>query len=268
MSLSIHNKIKTKIDKFAQTNNVPNILLYGSCGSGKRYLVNYLINKIYDNDKNTIKDFVKIENCAHGKGIKFIREDLKFFAKTNLNTNGSNIFKTIILLNADKLTIDAQSALRRCIEVFSNTTRFVMVVEDRYKLLKPILSRLCDIYVPLPIINNIEVNLHHVKINDCFCDKYDKKKLNKLRLTLQNFKPKTTKDVVEMCNLLYNNGYSALDVINNMEKHSNDDISKYTKLITFNKVKRELKNEKLLLLFILNFIYLRSEYNLENVCIM
>lgn len=268
MSLDIHSEIKKKLDKFAKTNSVPNILLYGSCGSGKRYLVNYLINIIYNNDKNIIKNYVKFENCAHGKGIKFIREDLKFFAKTNLNTNGSNIFKTIILLNADKLTIDAQSALRRCIEVFSNSTRFVMVVEDRYKLLKPILSRLCDIYVPLPIIDNKELNLHRVKINVCFCDKYEKKKLSKLRTTLQNFEPKTIKDVVEMSNILYDNGYSGFDVINNMEKYSNEDIGKYIKLITFNKVKRELKNEKLLLLFILNFIYLRSEYNLENVCIM
>ena len=48
------------------------------------------------------------------------------------------MFKSIILLNADKLTIDAQSALRRCIEVFNHTTRFFIIVEDRYKLLKPI----------------------------------------------------------------------------------------------------------------------------------
>ena len=63
-------------------------------------------------------------NCAHGKGIKFIREELKFFAKTNINLKEGEIFKSIVLLNADKLTIDAQSALRRCIELFNHTTRF------------------------------------------------------------------------------------------------------------------------------------------------
>ena len=65
-------------------------------------------------------------NCAHGKGIKFVREELKFFAKTNMK-NKCN-FKTVILSNADKLTVDAQSALRRCIELFSHTTRFFIII--------------------------------------------------------------------------------------------------------------------------------------------
>jgi hypothetical protein len=57
-------------------------------------------------------------------------------------------FKTIVLFNADSLTIDAQSALRRCIELFSYNTRFFIVVENKEKLLNPILSRFCEIYVP------------------------------------------------------------------------------------------------------------------------
>jgi len=88
-----------------------------------------------------MKNYVMNVNCAHGKGIKFIRDDLKFFARTNIDLQDGNIFKSIILLNADKLTIDAQSALRRCIELFSHSTRFFIVVDDKYKLLKPILSR-------------------------------------------------------------------------------------------------------------------------------
>ena len=55
-----------------------------------------------------IKNYIMTVNCAHGKGIKFIREELKFFARTNINLQEGSIFKSIILLNADKLTIDAQ----------------------------------------------------------------------------------------------------------------------------------------------------------------
>ena len=84
--------------------------------------------------KKLTKAYVMNVNCAHGKGIKFVREELKFFAKTHINIKGSGHFKTIILSNADKLTIDAQSALRRCIELFSHTTRFFIIVEDKYKL--------------------------------------------------------------------------------------------------------------------------------------
>ena len=72
-------------------------------------------------------------NCSHGKGIKFIREELKYFAKSQINSNGGDNFKSILLINADKLTFDAQSAIRRCIELFSYNTRFFIVVEDKYK---------------------------------------------------------------------------------------------------------------------------------------
>ena len=61
--------------------------------------------------------------------------------------------KSIILFNAGNLTTDAQSALRRCIEQFSHTTRFFIIVENTDLLLKPILSRFCNIYIPHPIIN-------------------------------------------------------------------------------------------------------------------
>ena len=78
----------------------------------------------------------------------------------------------MLLLNADKLTIDAQSALRRCIELYSCSTRFFIVVEDKYKLLKPILSRFCDIYISLPLINGnlTNLNLYNLQKNNKFID--------------------------------------------------------------------------------------------------
>ena len=165
MSLIIHEEIINKLNYYITINKIPNIIFHGGSGCGKRTIVNNFINNIYNNDKDKIKSFVMIVNCAHGKGIKFIREELKFFAKTHIYSNGGNIFKSIILLNADKLTIDAQSALRRCIELFSHNTRFFIIVEDKYKLLKPILSRFCEIYIPEHRDeNNNVVNLHQYKI--------------------------------------------------------------------------------------------------------
>ena len=99
-----------------------------------------------------------IVDCIQSNGIKFIRDDLKFFSKSQINNN-TGIFKTVLLLNAGHLTIDAQSALRRCIEQFSNTTRFFIIIEDKSKLLKPLISRFCDIYIPYPNINK-ETNLY------------------------------------------------------------------------------------------------------------
>ena len=56
--------------------------------------------------------------------VSNLLEDLKFFSRSQINNQYGNNFKTIVLLNAGNLTIDAQSALRRCIEQYSNTTRF------------------------------------------------------------------------------------------------------------------------------------------------
>ena len=111
--IPIHQNIKNKLDYFHKNKKIPNIIFNGPSGSGKSKLVNEFITLIYDNNKEKIKDFVMYVNCAHRKGIKFIREELKFFAKTHINSNGGDTFKSIILLNGDKLTMDAQSALRR-----------------------------------------------------------------------------------------------------------------------------------------------------------
>ena len=118
-------------------------------------------------------------NCAHSKGIRFIRDELKFFAKTNIQNQNGLFFKSIVLFNAGNLTTDAQSALRRCIEQFSHTTRFFIIVEDTNLLLKPILSRFCNIHIPLPIINNNRLSLHNIqKITD---SKYYNNKINWLK---------------------------------------------------------------------------------------
>jgi hypothetical protein len=65
---------------------------------------------------------------------------------------------------------------------------------------------------------------------------------------------------------LYEKGYSSIDLIRYIEKHANiDELKKYEYLITFQKVKREFRNEKLLMLFILYFLVFRSELTLENI---
>ena len=123
-ALIIHQPIKRKLHDFYETNRIPHIIFYGPSGCGKQTIVKEFLKKIYRSNEEMVKNNVMYVNCAHGKGIKFIREDLKFFAKTNVQLNGGYSFKSVILLNADNLTIDAQSALRRCIEQFSQNTRF------------------------------------------------------------------------------------------------------------------------------------------------
>jgi DNA polymerase III delta prime subunit len=270
--LDIHSSIKEKLDYYYKIHKIPNIIFHGSDGSGKKTIVNEFIHKIYDNNKEKIKDFVMYVNCAHGKGIKFIREEIKFFAKTHINSNGGDIFKSIILLNADKLTMDAQSALRRCIELFSHTTRFFIIIEDKYKLLKPILSRFCEIYIAEPIINNKPVNLHKYILTKTFAlDKIKHKSQECLKKEIEKTCNNniTNIQLTEFSTKLYEKGYSALDIINLLENNTNfshlTDLKRYEFLIAFNKVRKEFRNEKLLIFFILNFIYLNPDKCLENI---
>ena len=79
--MEIHKEIQDKLDTFFETKKIPNLIFHGSSSSGKITIVQNFINKIYNNDKHSIKTNVMMVNCSHGKGIKFIREELKFFAK-------------------------------------------------------------------------------------------------------------------------------------------------------------------------------------------
>ena len=274
--LNIHQSIKDKLEFFYSSHKIPNLLFHGTTGSGKRTIVNEFIHKIYDNDREKIKTFVMYVNCSHGKGIKFIRDELKFFAKTHINSNSGNTFKSIVLLNADKLTMDAQSALRRCIELFSHNTRFFIVAEDKYNLMKPILSRFCEIYVPEPVINGAIVNLYKYNLNNLFNMKDVKTaRLEALKKELlKTINKKITIDkLMGLCSKLYEKGYSGLDIIQLLENHKFLETSlsvekRYELLIAFNRVRKEFRNEKLLILFILNFVFLSSELSLENISFM
>jgi DNA polymerase III delta prime subunit len=274
--LNIHENIKEKLDFFYKSHKIPNLLFHGNTGSGKRTIVNDFIHKIYDNDREKIKSFVMYVNCSHGKGIKFIRDELKFFAKTHINSNGGNTFKSIVLLNADKLTMDAQSALRRCIELFSHNTRFFIVAEDKYNLMKPILSRFCEIYVPEPVLNGNIINLYNYNLNSVFNMndiKVNRQELLKKELLKVTNKKLTIEKLMLFCTKLYEKGYSGLNIIHLLENHkfleSSITIEKrYELLIAFNRVRKEFRNEKLLILFILNFIFLSSDLSLENISFM
>ena len=292
---NLHKNIVEKLDFFYQNNQIPHIIFYGSSGSGKKTLVYKFIGKIYDNDKQKMKNNVMFVNCSHGKGIKFIRDELKFFAKTNLQSNNGIKFKSIVLFNADSLTNDAQSALRRCIEIFSYNTRFFIIVENKHKLLNPILSRFCEIYVPeyipcspntncSPKIENLhqyhlkqkfDTNLLESDKQKWFVDIFTEKKQNhpnalrSLDLSLRNVYKQSFSDHKHLLNIsseIYEKGYSCIDLINYMNNFSQlSGLEKSNMMMCFHKIKSEFRCEKLLLFYMLDFIYLRKDKNIENI---
>jgi DNA polymerase III delta prime subunit len=271
MSLKIHTDIIEKLIYFHKIQKIPNIIFHGNSGYGKKTILNKFINIIYNNDKERIRNFVMYVNCSHGKGIKFIREEMKYFAKTHINNEGGNIFKSIILLNADNLTIDAQSALRRCLELFTHSTRFFIIVEDKYKLLRPILSRFCEIYIPKPVISGAYVNLYKYNLNQTFKLNSIKNKRNEALIKeLRQIKDNVRHDeIIMLSNKLYENGFSALDIITALENKDMFDfllhIKRYELLFFFNKLRTKIRCETMLIMFMLHFIYIDKEYSVKNI---
>jgi GTPase SAR1 family protein len=266
--LDVHKNILDKLDYFHKSNKIPHIIFHGSSGSGKRTIVNQFLNKIYNNEKHKIKSNVMFVNCAHGKGIKFIREELKFFAKTNIQSNNGIIFKSIVLLNADYLTIDAQSALRRCIELFSYNTRFFIIVENKNKLLNPILSRFCEIYVPEIMEEGKVLNLHEKYITRNYKIKYNEDFVDWIneRINKMDFDNISHSEFTDFAVEIYEKGLSCLDFMKWLKQTDMfDDLEKSSAYMCFDKIKIEFRSEKLLLLYMFDFLFLRSKNDLKCI---
>ena len=255
--LDIHTNINSKLNSFIKKKMVPNIIFHGPHGSGKKTIMSSFLDSIYHDKK---EGFIITINCGYNNGIKYIRDKIKQFSKTHVSDNK---FKTIILLNADKLTIDAQSAIRRCIEIFSISTRFFMIIHNKDKLLKPIISRFCYIHVPYPIINNVEINLHRLNLHSF--TEINKKRSRYLNQSIYNLKKnKSLLNIFKSGQLLYKKAYSGNDIINYVVKNQNNN----SLIVLFNKLKMEIRNDELLIIIFLYFYLFRCDYILENISII
>jgi hypothetical protein len=248
MDESIHANIKEKLNFYIANGKIPNIVFHGEPFHGKKTLLNYFIQNLYSDNHEVIKKYVMYVNCAHGKGIKFIRDEVKFFAKTHMHCDEHHLFKSIVFLNADHLTIEAQSALRRCIELYSHSTRFFIVLVDKYKLLKPILSRFCEMYVP-------EVLEAKPAPSD--------RRMESLKRLLLQFQQQS-KDTPDACDVFgwaeqcYERGFRVLDVLTWLEHTQFLALTperRYELLFQFHKVKKDFRNEKLFFVFVFDVLF-------------
>ena len=264
--LNIHSDIIQKLNLFIEKRFVPNILLYGPSGSGKKYLINNFLLKVYNHQNDVIKNNIMYVNCIHGKGINFIRDELKLFAKTNVN---GLYFKSIILVMIDKLTLDAQSALRRCIELYNHNTRFFAIVENKSSLIRPLLSRFCDMKINYPELNGTKINLHeYFKINNISVQQNKQKATEIVNNVFQKYlkiHPSTNNhsshpsynisSCIDDVKYMYENGITSLDCIWYIENNlNNTHLSKYHQVLLvvhFHKIRLVIRNEMLMIFLIL-----------------
>mgnify|MGYP001222243285 CR=1 FL=1 len=138
--------VVTRVKAFVEQQNMPHLLFAGPAGVGKSTLALVIARKLFGESwKN---NFLEL-NASDERGIDIVRVKIKDFARTK--AFGDVPFKIILLDEADALTKEAQQALRRTMENYTSTCRFILSCNYLSKILDPIQSR-CAIFKfkPLP----------------------------------------------------------------------------------------------------------------------
>jgi replication factor C small subunit len=132
--------IVERLSAYAKTRSMPHMLFAGPAGSGKTTCAIALARELYGDEW---RDNLIELNASDERGIDIVRGKIKDFARAA--SIGSSNFKIIFLDEADSLTSDAQAALRRTMERYTQTCRFVLSCNYSSKIIEPIQSR-CAVF--------------------------------------------------------------------------------------------------------------------------
>jgi replication factor C small subunit len=134
-----HEEITKRLQSYVDIQNIPNLLFSGPAGTGKTSSSIAMAREMFGN--NFSQNFLEL-NASDDRGIDVVRNTIKDFARTLAFDSN---FKIIFLDECDALTQDAQQALRRTMEKYTKTCRFILSCNYSSKIIEPLQSR-CVVY--------------------------------------------------------------------------------------------------------------------------
>ena len=150
--------LKSKVEIYLESGDLPHLLLYGRAGTGKTTLAKLLV-------KNIDCDYIYI-NASDENNVDTVRTKVKNFA----STIGFKDMKVIILDECDYVTPNAQAALRNLMETFSKHCRFILTCNYVERIIDPIQSRCQSFLIIPPSKNEVAKHLHNILIQENVID--------------------------------------------------------------------------------------------------
>lgn len=193
LDLTFHKDIVERLFQMSVDNAIPHIILYGPDGSGKKTISRMFLENIYDKSVNNMTDTVYTVNGSGNTSSDISIKQSSYHIVIDPNNNNfdryliqnivkeyakripldvfqtSKSFKVVLINDVDNLSYYAQMSLRRTMEKYSKTCRFLMICNAISKLIDPLRSRCVCVRVPSP--TNIE--LTNTILTICHYEKYD-----------------------------------------------------------------------------------------------